>query len=337
MSDPALLQYGVFFMLIPIFLLLIGFVILIVGGELLVRGAVRVAERAGMSELLIGLTIVGFGTSAPELVASVEAARAGSPGIAWGNIVGSNLANSLLILGIASLILPVVVPRGPLWRDGGLALVATVILWLVARTTGITVAIGVAFLVVLVAYLIYAYRAEQTQPAGASALHEKAESLEIADTHLHDVQPLWRSIVILVFGLVMIVLGGRWLVEGAVDLARLVGMSEAVIGLTVIAIGTSLPELVTSVIAAYKGASAVALGNVLGSNIFNLLFIGGITAIIAPGTIPGEITNFALPFLIAASILLFIFAATGRRISRREGGILLIIYLAQLAYNVMTP
>lgn len=335
MSFGVTNSYGLFLMLIPLFLLLLGFVILIVGGELLVRGAVRVAERAGMSELLIGLTIVGFGTSAPELVASVEAALAGSPGIAWGNIVGSNLANSLLILGIASLILPVVVPRGPLWRDGGLALVATIILWLVASTTGITVAIGIAFLVVLVAYLVYAYRAEQTQPAGASALHEKAESLEIADTHLHDVQPLWRSILILTIGLVMIVMGGRWLVEGAVDLARLVGMSEAVIGLTVIAIGTSLPELVTSVIAAYKGASAVALGNVLGSNIFNLLFIGGVTAIIAPGTIPGEITNFALPFLIAASILLFIFAATGRRISRLEGGILLVIYLVLLAYNIM--
>lgn len=323
-------------MLIPLLLLLAGFIILIIGGELLVRGAVRVAERAGMSELLIGLTIVGFGTSAPELVASVEAALAGSPGIAWGNIVGSNLANSMLILGIASLILPVVVPRGPLWRDGGLALVATIVLWLAASTTGVTVAVGIGFLVLLTGYLAYAYKAEKTQPVGASALHEKAEALEIADTHLHDVQPLWRSILILLVGLVMIVLGGRWLVEGAVELARLVGMSEAVIGLTVIAIGTSLPELVTSVIAAYKGASAVALGNVLGSNIFNLLFIGGVTAIIAPGTIPGEITNFALPFLIAASILLFIFAATGRRISRWEGAILLTIYLGLLVYNIVS-
>tara|TARA_R110000787_G_scaffold203779_5_gene314288 strand:- start:5649 stop:6623 length:975 start_codon:yes stop_codon:yes gene_type:complete len=321
--------------LIPLLLLLVGFVVLIVGGELLVRGAVRVAERAGMSELLIGLTIVGFGTSAPELVASVEAALAGSPGIAWGNIVGSNLANSLLILGTASLILPVVVPRGPLWRDGGLALAATVVLWLVASTTGITIAIGSAFLIVLMAYLAYAYRAEQTQPVGATALHEKAESLEISDTHLHDVQPLWRSILVLVVGIVLIVMGGRWLVEGAIDLARLVGMSEAVIGLTVIAIGTSLPELVTSVIAAYKGASAVALGNVLGSNIFNLLLIGGVTAIIAPGTIPGEITGFGLPVLIAASVLLLIFAATGRRITRIEGGILLVTYLALLVYNVV--
>ncbi len=322
-------------MLIPLLLLLAGFVVLIVGGELLVRGAVRVAERAGMSELLIGLTIVGFGTSAPELVASVEAALAGSPGIAWGNVVGSNLANSLLILGTASLILPMVVPRGPLWRDGGLALAVTVVLWLVASTTGITVSIGIAFITLLIGYLVYAYWAERTQPVGASALHEKAQALEISDTHLHDVQPLWRSILVLIVGIVLIVLGGRWLVEGAVDLARLVGMSEAVIGLTVIAIGTSLPELVTSVVAAYKGASAVALGNVLGSNIFNLLLIGGVTAIIAPGTIPGEITNFGLPALIAASVLLLIFAATGRKITRWEGGILLVIYLVMLVYNIV--
>ncbi|MBQ0772378.1 MAG: sodium:calcium antiporter, partial [Sphingomonadales bacterium] len=208
-------------------------------------------------------------------------------------------------------------------------------LWLVATTTGITVAIGIIFLIILMAYLSYAYRAEQTQPAGASALHEKAEALEISDTHLHDAQPLWRSILVLVFGIILIVLGGRWLVDGAVELARLIGMSEAVIGLTVIAIGTSLPELVTSVIAAYKGASAVALGNVLGSNIFNLLLIGGVTAIIAPGTIPSEITGFGLPVLIAASILLLIFAATGRRITRREGGILLVTYLVLLVYNIV--
>ncbi|WP_109357330.1 calcium/sodium antiporter [Sphingorhabdus sp. EL138] len=322
-------------MLIAIFTLLAGFVVLIGGGELLVRGAVRVAERAGMSQLLIGLTIVGFGTSAPELVASVEAARAGSPGIAWGNVVGSNLANSLLILGTASLILPMVVPRGPLWRDGGLALVATIILWFVASTSGITITIGAAFLILLCAYLSYAYWAEKTQPVGASALHEKAEALEVTDTHLHDEGPLWRSILILIGGIVLIIAGGRWLVEGAVDLARLVGMSEAVIGLTVIAIGTSLPELVTSVIAAYKGASAVALGNVLGSNIFNLLLIGGVTAVIAPGTIPGEITSYGLPLLIAISVLLMIFAATGRRITRWEGAILLVIYVAQLVYNLV--
>lgn len=322
-------------MLIPLLTLLLGFIVLIIGGELLVRGAVRVAERAGMSQLLIGLTIVGFGTSAPELVASVEAARAGSPGIAWGNVVGSNLANSLLILGAASVILPMMIPRGPLWRDGGLALGVTIILWLVATSSGITVAIGAGFLMLLISYLGYAYWAERTQPVGATAIHEKAESLEVADTHLHDEQPLWRSFLVLAAGIVMIVLGGRWLVEGAVELARLIGMSEAVIGLTVIAIGTSLPELVTSVIAAYKGASAVALGNVLGSNLFNLLLIGGVTAVIAPGTIPDEIANYGLPLLIVASVILMIFAITGRQITRWEGGFLLAIYFAQLIYNIV--
>lgn len=322
-------------MLTSLLILSLGFVVLIIGGELLVRGAVRVAERAGMSQLLIGLTIVGFGTSAPELVASVEAARAGSPGIAWGNVVGSNLANSLLILGAASLILPMVVPRGPLWRDGGLALGVTVVLWYIATSSGITATIGAAFLVLLVAYLVYAYWAERTQPVGATAIHEKAESLEVTDTHLHDEQPIWRSVLVLIGGIILIVLGGRWLVEGAVDLARLIGMSEAVIGLTVIAIGTSLPELVTSVIAAYKGASAVALGNVLGSNLFNLLLIGGVTAVIAPGTIPDEIANYGLPLLIVASLILMIFAVTGRRITRWEGGVLLVIYFAQLIYNVV--
>jgi cation:H+ antiporter len=322
-------------MLASLLILLLGFVVLIIGGELLVRGAVRVAERAGMSQLLIGLTIVGFGTSAPELVASVEAARAGSPGIAWGNVVGSNLANSLLILGAASVILPMMIPRGPLWRDGGLALAVTIILWWVASTSGITVTIGAGFLVLLTAYLGYAYWAERTQPVGATAVHEKAEALEVADAHLHDEQPIWRSILVLLAGIVMIVLGGRWLVEGAVDLARLIGMSEAVIGLTVIAIGTSLPELVTSVIAAYKGASAVALGNVLGSNLFNLLLIGGVTAVIAPGTIPDEIANYGLPLLIVASVILMIFAVTGRQITRWEGGFLLAIYFAQLIYNIV--
>ena len=322
-------------MLIALATLAAGFVVLIVGGELLVRGAVRVAERAGMSQILIGLTIVGFGTSAPELVASVEAARAGSPGIAWGNVVGSNLANSLLILGAASVILPMAVPRGPLWRDGGLALVVTVALFAIAATTGTSFLIGAGFVALLVGYLVYAYFAERNPAVEATAVGEKAEALESADPQLHVREPVWRSALILIAGIVLIVLGGRWLVSGAVDLARLIGMSEAVIGLTVIAIGTSLPELATSVIAALKGASAVALGNVLGSNLFNLLLIGGVTSMLAPGSIPPEITYVGLPLLIAASILLLAFAATSRRISRGEGIVLLLIYAGQLVYNIV--
>ncbi|HEY9091699.1 calcium/sodium antiporter [Parasphingorhabdus sp.] len=321
-------------MLLAILTLLVGLVVLIVGGELLVRGAVRVAERAGMSQMLIGLTIVGFGTSSPELVASIEAALAGSPGIAWGNIAGSNLANSLLILGVASIIFPLAVLRGQLWRDGGLALIITAALWYIANNGGITVAIGFGFLAIMGVYLGYVYWAEKKYHITDTAVHEKAEALELADTHLHMDQPIWRSVLVLFAGIALIILGGKWLVESAIDLARMIGMSEAVIGLTVIAIGTSLPELVTSVIAAYKKASAVALGNILGSNIFNLLLIGGITAIVSPGSIPVEISSFSLPLLVAASILLLILAATGRKITRWEGAVLLIVYLGQLLYSL---
>ena len=321
-------------MLISILTLLAGFAVLIVGGELLVRGAVRIAERAGMSQLLIGLTIVGFGTSAPELVASIEAARAGSPGIAWGNVVGSNIANSLLILGAASLILPMAVPRGPLWRDGGLALVMTGALWFFAIQEGVGIGVGAGFLAVLVLYLTYAYLGEKKPEPAHTAVAEKAEALEVTDTVLHKQQPVWQSALILAIGLVAIIMGGRWLVMGAVEIATGIGMSEAVIGLTVIAIGTSLPEMVTAVIAAWKGASAVALGNVLGSNLFNILLIGGTTAIVAPSAMPAELLAFGLPFLLGVSVLLLIFAATGRKISRWEGAILLAIYVGQLIYSL---
>lgn len=345
-------------MIESIIFLFIGFVLLIFGGELLVRGAVRLAERAGMSQMLIGLTIVGFGTSAPELVASLEAAFAGSPGIAWGNVVGSNLANSLLILGAASLIMPMAVARGPLWRDGGLALVITGILYYCASAGLVGVLMGGAFLVILIAYLIYAYISETKimregdapSPASISEEHDavlavlaegdtaagsKAAALEVTDTHLHDEQHWVRSAALLAAGIILIILGGRWLVSSAVDIASAIGMSEAVIGLTVISIGTSLPELVTAVIAARKGASAVALGNILGSNLFNLLLIGGATATLAPAAIPLELLSFGLPALLLSSILMLIFAATKHAISRTEGAILLLLYCAQILYNLL--
>lgn len=344
-----------------ILFLTVGFILLIVGGELLVRGAVRLAERAGMSQLLIGLTIVGFGTSAPELVASLEAAFRGSPGIAWGNIVGSNLANSLLILGTASLIMPLAVARGPLWRDGGLALVVTALLYYCSYAGYVGIPMGVSFLAILIAYLIYAYITEgksqkrelASQMISENAISEKpaeniqqilgtvetglghkAGALELSDPHLHDQEHWGRSLAILLIGIVVIILGGRWLVSSAVEIASAIGMSETVIGLTIIAVGTSMPELVTSVIAARKGASAVALGNVLGSNLFNLLFIGGLTATLAPSAIPAELISFGLPALLLSSILLIIFAATKYAISRTEGVILLILYAAQMIYSL---
>ncbi len=327
-------------MLLSIAMLLVGFVSLILGGEFLVRGAVRLAERAGMSQLLIGLTIVGFGTSAPELVASVGAALQGHPDIAWGNIVGSNLANSLLILGVASLIYPMAVARGPLWRDGGLAAVMTFVLWLVASgnvgdgTLGR--AMGGAFLALLFSYLVYAYRQEKQQGPLNTAVSDKAAALEGSDPDLHLRQPAGQSVLVLLGGIIAIGAGGHMLVTSAVDIAKAIGMSEAVIGVTVVAVGTSLPELVTAVIAARKGASAVALGNVLGSNIFNLLLIGGLAALVAPSPIAPELLILNLPLLVFVSVLLMIFAATSRRISRVEGGMLLAIYLGLMALNLAT-
>lgn len=344
-------------MTVSIIFLLMGFVLLIAGGELLVNGAVKLAERAGMSQMLIGLTIVGFGTSAPELVASLEAAFAGSPGIAWGNVVGSNLANSLLILGTAALIMPMAVERGPLWRDGGLAVVITALLYYCAYADLISIPMGIAFLCILIAYLIFAYvsetrlmnagkaptvgtlaeehdKVQSTFEKGDNAVASKAAALEVTDTHLHDEEHWARSAAVLAAGIILIILGGRWLVSSAVDIAATIGMSEAVIGLTVIAIGTSLPELVTAVIAARKGASAVALGNILGSNLFNLLLIGGATATLAPAAIPVELLSFGLPALLLSSILLIIFAATNHIISRTEGAILLFLYCVQILYNL---
>ena len=323
-------------MLMSFIILLAGFVLLIVGGELLVRGAVRLAERAGMSQLLIGLTIVGFGTSAPELVASVGAAAQGYPDIAWGNVIGSNLANSLLILGTAALIMPMAVARGPLWRDGGLAAVVTFALWGAAYLGYISMNMGLAVLALLLGYLVYAYKQETTQGPHNSAASDKAAALEMSDIAIHHEESTARSAFILIGGIIAIGFGGHWLVSGAVEIAKWAGLSEAVIGLTVIAIGTSLPELVTSVVAARKGASDVAIGNVLGSNLYNLLLIGGLTAVVAPSAMAPQLLSFSLPALAASSLLLLLFAATKHRISRWEGGVLLSLYVTFMVYSVVT-
>ncbi len=308
-----------------------GLVVLVIGGEFLVRGAVSLAERAGLSQLLIGLTVVAFGTSAPELVASVEAARAGSPGIAWGNIVGSNLANSLLIMGLAAVIYPLAVERRPLWRDAGVGLAVTAAFYLYALAGDVGVLAGMVGIGLLIAYVIYAYFTERRNGAAESAARAEQAAQEDAQP-----APLWRSVLFLLGGLLGVGFGGHWLVSGATDIAVYAGLSETVIGLTVVAVGTSLPEAVTAVIAALKKASAVALGNVLGSNIFNLLLIGGTTAIVAPGSIPRDLLDFGLPFLIAMSAMLMLFAATNRRLGRREGGVLLAAFAAQIGFSIMT-
>ena len=328
-----------------ILLLLGGLVLLVVGGELLVRGSVRVAEQMGVSPLLIGLTLVGFGTSTPELVASVQAALIGSPGIAVGNVVGSNIFNVLLILGLAALIMPIAVQSAALKRDGA-AVIATALLFaLVGWTVGLERWVGVVFVALLVAYLVYAYRQERVlAPASVdhTALYEKAEAAELTDPALRPRENKGRAgvagillpLALAIGGLAIIIFGGRILVEAAVALARDWGMSEAVIGLTIVAAGTSMPELVTSVVAAFKRQMDVALGNILGSNIYNILGIGGVTALIAPTEFPPQIASFDNLVMIGVSVLLLVFLATGRRLSRLEGGVFFALYLAYVAWLV---
>lgn len=308
--------------------LIAGFLLLLAGGELLVRGAVQAAERLGVSPLVIGLTLVGFGTSMPELVTSVQAGLAGAPGIAYGNIVGSNIANILLIGGVSALICPVIVAEAALRRDAALMLGAAVVFAVLAALLPMGRLIGAVFAAGLAAYIALVIRQERTIGA-QGAIHDKSTALLQADPGLGRVSPqrsLALPLLLALAGLALVVLGGALLVGGAVALARASGIGETVIGLTIVAVGTSMPELVTSVIAAVKRQGDVAFGNIVGSNIYNILGIGGTTALIAPGAVPTEIVRFDAPLMAGVSAVLVFFAATGRRVSRREGLALLAGY-----------
>ena len=299
-----------------------GLALLAVGGEFVVRGAVGVARKFGVSELMIGLTLVGFGTSSPELAASISAALAGSPGIAIGNVVGSNISNVLLIFAIVAIIKPIPVDAKALQRDGWVMLAATaafiavcVVFDEISRFTAI------AFIAALLAYVILAYMMERRGTPAAN-MHE-AEKL----MHKPAPSPLWQSATFAIAGLVMLVFGADLLVGSAQSVARAAGISETVIGLTIVALGTSLPELVASAAAALKGRSDVAFGGIIGSNIYNILGIIGITALIQPIAGPVDLLARDWAALYVASLLVLLHANTGGRVSRAEGGFLLLHYI----------
>jgi cation:H+ antiporter len=317
--------------------LLLGLVLLIAGGDLLVRGAVRIAERLRLSPMLIGLTVVGMGTSMPELAASVQASLAGSPGIAIGNIVGSNIANTLLILGIAALISPIVVQSRALWRDGGVGTMAALALIGAGATVGLSREAGIVFLLAMVGYIYYAFRQERVG-APHSAAYDRAAAMENVDPALVPQEKpggkLSTAILLFLAGLVLIVGGGTLLVNAAIAMAKVLGVSDAIIGLTIVAVGTSFPELVTSAVAAFRKQGDIALGNVLGSNIYNILFIGGVTGAVAPTDVPASIMAFDLWFLVAVSVIVMLFALSGGRLSRKEGFVLVAAYVGYTAYTV---
>jgi len=305
----------------PIVSVLVGLALLAVGGESLVRGAVGAARALGVSPLLIGLTLVGFGTSTPELVTSLQAAARGSPGLAVGNVVGSNIANILLILGVAALIRPIRFDPRAFSRDGVALALATLACLAAVLFGRLTPWIGAGFLAALVVYLVVSWLQERrAAPGDPEAMRLEAETEAVVPAHPKVLPGLGLAIV----GILLTILGARVLVDGAIDVARAHGVSETMIGLTVVAVGTSLPELVASVAAALRGRADVAFGNVVGSNIYNILGILGITAVVSPLEVPPEIARVDVWVMVAAATL--ILAQRNFRLGRREALVLLTCY-----------
>lgn len=315
-----------------IFLFVCGLVFLIAGAEALVRGASRLAAVLGISPLVVGLTVVAFGTSSPELAVSVKAALSDQASIAVGNVVGSNIFNVLFILGVSALIVPLVVSRQLVRFDVPLMIVLSVIVLVMAldasfgRLDGMLLVAG---LLVYVGFLIVQSRRES---AGVKAEYEREFGAPAA------VQPQWlKNLALVAGGLVLLVLGSRWLVDSAVAFAGYLGVSELVIGLTIVAAGTSLPEVVTSVIAALRGERDIAVGNVVGSNLFNIMGVLGLASIIAPmgiGVSPAVIA-FDIPVMIAVALACLPIFFTGGVISRQEGALLLGYYVAYTLYLIL--
>ncbi|SIQ66442.1 cation:H+ antiporter [Shewanella morhuae] len=296
-----------------------GFIILTLGAEALVRGASSIALRLGITPLIIGLTIVAFGTSAPELAVSVKSALAGNSGIALGNVIGSNIANIGLILAITALIRPIQVQSQVVKRDIPLMILASMLFWGLLLDGELSLIDGVVLLSLLVGYLAFSYISSKNS--------NEEEEIDAGPNN-----PL-LSVLFIVVGISMLVGGGILFVNGAVDLAKTFGVSEVIIGLTIVAIGTSMPELVTSVIAALKGQSDIAIGNVVGSNLFNILGILGVTAIVQPVSALGfQSIDFIV--MLAFAVIILPFAWTGLRIGRREGTVLLLGYLGYMGYLV---
>lgn len=309
----------------------VGLAMLAGGGDVLVRGAAGVARRLGVSPLLIGLTVVGFGTSTPELVTSLKAAFAGSPGIAVGNVVGSNIANALLILGVTALIAPLAVDQRAFRRDAvALTLATGALVWAVLQGR-LTHQMGVVAVALLAIYLVVVWMTEHLR-TGVEGRRIEAT----ADTRSTSASSLWMAVILAVGGIAMTVWGADLLVGGAVIMARQLGVSDTLVGLTIVAVGTSLPELVTSLIAALKKQGEVALGNVIGSNLYNILGILGVTAAIKPIDVPPVIARLDIWVLVLATAAMIVFARRRGKITRGEGLLLLLGYAAYIGWLIRT-
>lgn len=313
-----------------ILLLAGGLVLILIGANGLTDGAASVAKRFNISSLVIGLTIVAFGTSAPELTVSMASALKGSSDLAIGNIVGSNIFNTLMIVGCTAIVAPISITKGTLTKEIPLCLLASIVLFVCANdilinraeTNSISSSDGLLLLCFFLIFLGYTF---------AIARNGEEESTAIKE------MPIWRSSLYIIGGLAALIYGGQLFVDGASGIARGLGVSESVIGLTLVAGGTSLPELATSIVAALKKNPEMAIGNVIGSNLFNIFMVLGSCAAIVPMNIQG-ITNLDLGMLIFSCVLLYLFGLffKKRTITRMEGGIMIICYIAYVGYLIHT-
>ena len=316
------------------FIFLIGGTALIIfSAGWLVDGASAIAKKFGINDLVIGLTIIAFGTSAPELTVNIFSALKGSTDIAVGNVLGSNISNIFLIIGIAAVIYPIHIQNNTKWKEIPFSLLAVVVLGILANDMHINGELkniisrsdGFILLSFLILFLIYTFGMAKK---GNSQIETEGKIKPMS---------IWKSLLLVIVGLFGLYIGGKYLVDGAVNIAKLLGMSERVIGLTIIAVGTSLPELATSIVAARKKKPDLIIGNIIGSNIFNIFFILGTTASISPLPFNSHL-NFDLTITVFASILLFLTTMTlGKKvIVRTEGIIFLLIYVSYISYSIIS-
>lgn len=313
---------------------LCGLVLLVVTAEIMIRGAVGLATHFGMSPLLVGMTVVALGTSAPELVVALDAAINGTPAVATGNVVGSNIANVLLIVGAAALLTPIVRRPNGRKRDGLLLIFFTVLFLMVGRTGEIGFASGALLLLVFVVYMGVTIRqgmAVLSNGSDASGNTPDGSSDDVDDVLSSAPKNLWLAALATVGGLVGIAFGADLTVTGGVSIARTYGVSEEVIGLTLIAVGTSLPELAATVVAARRGHPDVALGNILGSNMFNMLAIAGITAMVTPLPVSASMIAFDLWVILATSVVVAPVLMGRLPMTRFAGFVFLLLYAGYLA------
>ncbi|MCU0862839.1 MAG: calcium/sodium antiporter [Planctomycetes bacterium] len=318
--------------LITVVLFVVGLVLLVLGADWLVKGSSRVAAAAGVSSLVIGLTVVAFGTSAPEMAVSVQAAWSGQADMAVGNVVGSNIFNVLGIIGLSALITPLIVAQQLVRRDVPIMIVLSLALLGLAWDGSINRLDGALLFAGLVAYTVWVIRVSRRESKAVEAEYEAEFGGEAARK-----APILPSVGLVLAGLALLVLGSNWLVEGAVAFAKWMAIDEVVISLTIVAIGTSLPEVATSLTAALKGERDIAVGNVVGSNIFNIMGVLGVSGLVAPDglRVIASMQGFDLPVMIAVAFACLPFFARGFTIPRWQGLLMVLYYVAYTAYLVL--